>query len=45
MITVTLTGHGLKDVDTALEYRGDIAEVVVDDDADQVAEAAGLSRD
>ncbi len=42
-ITVTLTGHGLKDVDTALAFRPDIGELVVDDDAGQVAEAAGLT--
>ncbi|MEJ7629859.1 MAG: threonine synthase [Nocardioidaceae bacterium] len=43
-ITVTVTGHGLKDVDTALAARGDIADVVVDEDVFDVAEAAGLTR-
>ena len=44
-ITVTLTGHGLKDVDTALAFRGETADVVVDDDVGDVAEAAGLGRE
>ncbi len=43
-ITVTVTGHGLKDIDTALEFRGMPAELAVDKDADQVAAAAGLGR-
>lgn len=44
-ITVTVTGHGLKDIDTPLEFRGLPAEVVVDKDADQAAAAAGLVHD
>jgi threonine synthase len=43
-ITVTLTGHGLKDVESALAFRSDPAPRVVDDDAEAVAEAAGLTR-
>jgi threonine synthase len=45
VITVTLTGHGLKDVDAALAFRGEVADVVVDDDVAAVAEAAGLDGD
>jgi threonine synthase len=45
VITVTLTGHGLKDIDTALAFRRDIADLVVDDDASEVAKAAGLGDD
>jgi threonine synthase len=45
VITVTLTGHGLKDVGAALEFRGGIREIVVDDNPGQVAEAAGLTRE
>ncbi len=41
-ITVTVTGHGLKDIDTALDFRGAVTEVVVDADVDQAAAAAGL---
>ncbi len=41
-VTITVTGHGLKDIDTALEHRGMPAEVVVDKDPDQAASAAGL---
>ncbi len=44
-ITVTLTGHGLKDVDTALAFRENIPDLVVGDDAGEVARAAGLPRD
>jgi threonine synthase len=43
-ITVTLTGHGLKDIETALKFRGDLVDVVVDPELAQVAEAAGLDR-
>jgi threonine synthase len=42
-IVVTVTGHGLKDIDTALEYGGDPVVVTVDADADSVAAAAGLA--
>ena len=41
-IVVTVTGHGLKDIDTALEHRGLPDDVVVDEDVDQAAAAAGL---
>jgi threonine synthase len=41
-ITVTVTGHGLKDIDTALEFRGVPDDVVVEPDVDAAAEAAGL---
>jgi len=44
-ISVTLTGHGLKDVDAALAFRGEIADVVVEADAGEVAAVAGLTRD
>jgi threonine synthase len=40
-IVVTVTGHGLKDVDTALEH-ADAVVVPSDVDADSVAAAAGL---
>jgi threonine synthase len=43
-VVVTVTGHGLKDIDTALEHRGLPDEVVVDKDADHAATAAGLVR-
>jgi threonine synthase len=41
-ITVTVTGHGLKDIDTALDFRGPVEEVVIDVDVDAAASAAGL---
>jgi threonine synthase len=41
-VVITVTGHGLKDIDTALTGRGDLAETVVDVDPGQAAEAAGL---
>ncbi len=41
-IVVTVTGHGLKDIDTALEHRGLPDDLVVDKDPDQAAAAAGL---
>jgi threonine synthase len=41
-ITVTVTGHGLKDIDTALDFCGVPADLVVDADVDQAAAAAGL---
>ncbi|MEY2414790.1 MAG: hypothetical protein QOH53_124, partial [Ilumatobacteraceae bacterium] len=34
--------HGLKDVDTALDFSGVPADLVVDADVDQAAAAAGL---
>ncbi|MFT4286642.1 threonine synthase [Nocardioides sp.] len=39
---VTVTGHGLKDTVTALEFFGEAPEVVVDADIDAAAAAAGL---
>jgi threonine synthase len=42
-IVVTVTGHGLKDIDTALEYAGDPVVLTVDADPDSVAAAAGLA--
>jgi threonine synthase len=45
-ITITVTGHGLKDIETPLEHLG--AEVrldyVVDADVDQAAAASGLAN-
>ena len=41
-VVITVTGHGLKDIDTALEGRGALAETVVDVDPRHVAVAAGL---
>ena len=41
-IAVTVTGHGLKDIDTALEHRGMPVDLVVDKDPDQAAASAGL---
>jgi threonine synthase len=42
-VVVTVTGHGLKDVDTALEHAGDAVVVPSDVDADSIAAAAGLA--
>ena len=41
-ITVTVTGHGLKDIDTAMAHRGDLIDAVIDVDVDAAAETAGL---
>jgi threonine synthase len=41
-MVVTVTGHGLKDTDTALSTFGDLVDTVVDPDAHAAAEAAGL---
>jgi threonine synthase len=41
-VVITVTGHGLKDTVTALEFFGDIPQVVVDADIDAAAAAAGL---
>ncbi|MDP3968779.1 MAG: threonine synthase [Nocardioides sp.] len=41
-VVVTVTGHGLKDIDTALSTFTDLVDVVVDADTDAAAEAAGL---
>jgi threonine synthase len=42
-MVVTVTGHGLKDVDTALSTFTDLVDVVVDPEVSAAAEAAGLS--
>ena len=42
-VTVTVSGHGLKDVETPLEFRGPLPETVVDKDVDEVAARAGLA--
>jgi threonine synthase len=41
-LVVTLTGHGLKDTQTALSTFSDLVDTVVDADVDAAAEAAGL---
>lgn len=41
-IVVTVTGHGLKDTDTALSTFTSLSDVVIDDDVDAAARAAGL---
>lgn len=42
-ITVTVTGHGLKDIDTPLSRIGSVVDTVVDADVHAAAEAAGLA--
>src|SRR5699024_10060339 len=42
-IVVTVTGHGLKDVDTALSGTGGVVEQVIDADVAKAAEVAGLT--
>jgi threonine synthase len=41
-LVVTVTGHGLKDIDTALSTFTDLVDTVVDADVDAAAAAAGL---
>jgi threonine synthase len=41
-VVVTVTGHGLKDIDTALSSFDGIVDTVVDVDVDAAARAAGL---
>jgi threonine synthase len=41
-LVVTITGHGLKDIDTALSTFTDLVDTVVDADVDAAAAAAGL---
>jgi threonine synthase len=41
-VVVTVTGHGLKDIDTALSTFSDLVDTVVEADVDAAAEAAGL---
>ena len=42
-IVVTVTGHGLKDIDTAMSTFTDIVDNVVDIDVRAAASAAGLA--
>jgi len=42
-VVVTVTGHGLKDTDTALSTFTDLVDTVVEADVDAAAEAAGLA--
>ena len=41
-LVVTVTGHGLKDIDTALSTFTDLVDTVIDADVDAAAGAAGL---
>jgi threonine synthase len=41
-VVVTVTGHGLKDIDTALSTFTDLVDTVVEADVDAAADAAGL---
>jgi threonine synthase len=41
-IAVTVTGNGLKDIDTALAGAGALVDAIIDADVDAAAEAAGL---
>jgi threonine synthase len=41
-LVITVTGHGLKDIDTALSTFTDLVDTVVDADVDAAAAAAGL---
>lgn len=43
VVIVTVTGHGLKDVDTALASRGPVVDEVIDADVDAAARVAGLA--
>ena len=42
-MVVTVTGHGLKDIDTALSTFTDLVDTVVEADVDAAARAAGLA--
>jgi threonine synthase len=42
-VVVTVTGHGLKDIDTALSTFTDLVDTVVDADVQSAARAAGLA--
>ncbi len=42
-VVITVTGHGLKDTVTALEWFGQVTQVVVDADLDAAAAAADLT--
>lgn len=41
-VVVTATGHGLKDIDTALSTFTNLVDIVIDPDVDAAATAAGL---
>jgi len=41
-MVVTVTGHGLKDTDTALSTFTDLVDTAVEPDVNAAAEAAGL---
>jgi len=42
-ITVTVTGHGLKDIDTALSGAGALIDAIIEADVEAAAAAAGLA--
>lgn len=42
-VVVTVSGHGLKDIDTALSGVDSVVDRVIETDSDQAAEAAGLA--
>lgn len=42
-IAVTVTGHGLKDIDTALSGTGALVDAIIEFDVDAAAAAAGLA--
>jgi threonine synthase len=42
-VVVTVTGHGLKDIDTALSTFTDLVDTVIDADVQSAARAAGLA--
>jgi threonine synthase len=41
-IAITVTGHGLKDIDTALRGAGALVDAIIEADVDAAAAAAGL---
>jgi threonine synthase len=43
IVVVTVTGHGLKDVDTAMDHHGEVDATVVAPRADEAARAVGLA--
>jgi threonine synthase len=42
-VVVTVTGHGLKDIEAALDHCDDLSEMVVDADVTAIAQLAGLA--
>jgi threonine synthase len=42
VVVITVTGHGLKDTITALEFFGEVPDILIDADIDAAAAAAGL---